>query len=89
MDEYVIVRCRDAGVHAGTLKNIVGRQVELHDARRIWEWNGAFTCSEISQDGVDMENSRLAKTVPKIILLEACEVITCSEKARKCLTENE
>ena len=44
--KFVVVRCRDAGVHAGTLVSRSNRQCELTGARRLWHWkvadNGAF-----------------------------------------------
>jgi len=74
----VLVRCRDAGVHVGTLEEIHGRSVRLTNANRIWRWSGANTCSEIANNGID-ETSRIAETVDEIWLLEACEIIPVSE----------
>ena len=33
---YVIVRCKDAGVHAGRLAAYNGREALLDEARRLW-----------------------------------------------------
>lgn len=81
----VLVRCRDAGVHVGTLEEIHGRSVRLTSANRIWRWNGANTCSEIANNGVD-ESSRIAETVPEIWLLEACEIIIMAASAAETIT---
>lgn len=74
---YVIVRCRDAGVHAGEYVRHQGREVELRDSRRIWYWTGAASLSQLSQSGAK-DGSRIAVAVPRIVLTEACEIIDCS-----------
>jgi len=78
---YCIIRARDAGVHAGTVRGVDGRSVLLEKARRIWRWKGAFTLSELSLTG-PAEGSRIAAEVATIEILDACEIILCSEEAR-------
>ncbi len=80
--QYCIIRSRDAGVHAGTVAGVNGASVHLVNARRIWKWAGAFTLSEVSQDGIDQSNSRIAKLVPSIEIIGACEIIPCSANAK-------
>jgi hypothetical protein len=36
--KYVIVRCRDAGVHAGILESHEGRECVINNSRRLWYW---------------------------------------------------
>lgn len=85
--EYVIVRCRDAGVHSGFLVSHNGRECILRDSRRIWYWkvrgSGDFL-SAISLSGVH-EDSKLGATVEKIHLTENCEIIKCSDEARESI----
>ena len=81
--KYVIVRCRDAGVHAGVLESHSGREAVLTDSRRLWKWvcaNGAFL-SGLSQHGLDSANSTVGTRVPRIHLTETCEIIGCSDSA--------
>jgi len=81
--KYVIVRCRDAGVHAGWLESMEGRSCTLLEARRLWYWkpaNGAAFLSGVAMDGLD-EKSKIGKPVIRIILTENCEIIECSVKA--------
>lgn len=85
--EFCVVRTWTAGVHMGTVAEIYGTSVVLHDARRLYNWSGAFTLSEVSQDGVG-EDSRISKPVPKILLTQAIEVIPCSEKAKANLSRS-
>ena len=84
--EYVIVRTYSAGVHAGYLKKRDGKEVELVNARRLYYWDGAFTLSTVATKGVSKpENCKFPDIVPSILLLEAIEVIPCSEIARESI----
>jgi hypothetical protein len=81
--KYAIVRCRDAGVHAGTVLSVEGRTVHLRDSRRLWYWKGAKTLSEIAVHGVALpKECKFAVTLEDITLLDACEVIKCTAIAR-------
>jgi len=84
---YVIVRCRDAGVHAGVLVQHSGRECVLTEARRLWYWkpaNGAAFLSGVAVDGLD-KTSKMGKTVSRILLTENCEVIECSPVAEESI----
>src|SRR5512133_3357102 len=49
---YVIVRCRDAGVHAGEfIAHPAARTVVLKNSRRLWYWSGAASLSELAVYG--------------------------------------
>ncbi len=86
--KFVLVRCRDAGVHVGVLEGHEGRECVLTDARRLWYWkpkSGAFL-SAVAMTGVD-SSSKIGMTLPRIHLTENCEIIQCSEIAEKSLKE--
>lgn len=80
----VIVRTWSAGVHFGTLVRQEGTEVVLHNARRLWRWEGAFTLSAVAVNGVG-KGSKLAVPVPQILLTEAIEIIPCTEEAAAIL----
>lgn len=86
--QYVVVRTYSAGVHVGVLASRDGKEVVLHDSRRVWYWTGARTLSEISQTGV-AEGSKIAVPVPEILLTEAIEVIPCTPEAEASLRASE
>lgn len=87
-DNYVIVRTCSAGVHAGELVSQKGKEVKLKNARRIWYWSGAASLSQLSMEGVsDPENCKFPCEVLEITLLEAIEIIPCTEKAQKNIFE--
>ena len=80
---YVIIRTFSAGVHAGYLKERNGKEVTLVNSRRLYYWDGAFTLSTVATKGVSKpENCKFPNEVPEILLLEAIEVIPCTEEAR-------
>lgn len=86
--KYVVVRTRDAGVHAGILKSREGRQCELSESRRLWRWrvkgNGGITLSDVANLGLDSRDTRVGAAV-EILLTENCEIIACSEEAAKSI----
>ncbi len=81
INDAVIVRAKDAGVHFGYLKAHSGNEVTLTNSRRIWRWFGAWTLSEIATTGLDQSKSRVAAVVDEITILDACEIITCRPEA--------
>lgn len=87
--EFVIVRCRNAGVHAGTLKSYKGQEVVLKDSRRLWYWKAAnktHTLSGVAKEGITSE-SKIPPSVGNIVLMDACEIIQASPKCRDSILE--
>ena len=89
--KYVIVRCRDAGVHAGFLESYNGRECVLTDSRRLWYWkpkdNKKFL-SGLAVAGID-SSSRVGEKLPRLHLTENCEIIECTDHAARSLQEIE
>jgi len=82
-ENYVIVRTYSAGVFAGTLLRKDGKEVELANARRLWQWHGAASLSQLAVDGVSKpEKCKFPCEVPLITLTEAIEIIECSKNAQ-------
>lgn len=85
---YVIVRTYSAGVFAGTLVRKQGKEVELKKARRIWYWAGAASLSQLAQEGTSKpQECKFPAEVDKVILTEAIEILSVTEKARKSIGE--
>lgn len=80
----VIIRSYASGVHFGKLKYCVGKDIILENARRIWNWEGAFTLSAVSQEGV--KTAKMSIGVPEFYCPDVCEIIPCSDKAIKQLS---
>lgn len=87
--QYVIVRGRDCGVHAGEFVSRKGREVALRNSRRIWYWRGAASLSELAVHGAkDVQACKFAVLVPSSIeLLDACEVIPCSGAGERMIRQ--
>jgi hypothetical protein len=86
--EYVIVRCRDAGVHAGFLVKWDGREVTLKESRRLWYWKaggGEHSLSGVARHG--LSDGKIAGPVDLIVLPEACEIISTTSTARSSISE--
>jgi hypothetical protein len=82
-DNYVIIRSRDSGVHAGYLKSRDGSEVVLESARRIWYWKGAASLSELAMRGsADPSQCRVPCAVAEITVLGVIEVIPATDDAR-------
>lgn len=77
----VIIRADRSGAFFGELASRNGREVELKDARRIWCWYGATTLSQVANSGLDQKKSRVCEPVKSILILDAIEVIPCTEAA--------
>jgi hypothetical protein len=85
--KYVIVRCRDAGVHAGVLVAHEGREAVLAESRRLWYWkpskNKKFL-SGVAVAGLD-PTSKLGAPLPRLHLTETCEIIECTSEAAESI----
>ena len=86
---YVIVRCTQAGVHAGELVSRKGQEVELRNARRVWYWTGAQSLSELAVYGSKSPATcKIAAQVLKHEVLDACEIIYTQPAGEKMLRES-
>ena len=86
--QYVIVRSRDAGCHAGYLKKENETSVELVNSRRMWFWSGALTLSELAMNGVENpDKCKFGCVLPNIKIYNQCEVIPTSNKGYKSIQE--
>ena len=86
--KFVIVRCCDAGVHAGVLEMHEGRECVLSEARRLWYWkpaDGAAFLSGVAVHGLHPD-SKLGEPI-RVHLTENCEIIECSDVAAKSIRE--
>lgn len=77
---YCVVRTYSAGVHIGYVKEFGEKnpqQATLLKSRRLHNWNGACSLSQVAMDGV-APDSRIAIEIPEIILTDVIEIIPCS-----------
>jgi len=81
---YCIVRTYSAGVFAGNVESRNGKEVIIKNVRRLWYWDGACSLSELALTGTKRpENCKFTVTVDEIEVLEAIEIIKCTEEAEQ------
>lgn len=86
----VIIRGDRSGVEFGELVEHKGREVTLKNARRIWFWAGAASLSQLAKDGTTNPSScKFTVTVDSITILDAIEIIPCTDKAIKSIEDVE
>ena len=82
----VIVRGDRSGIFFGTLESREGREVKLSNCRRLWYWDGAASNFQLAAEGVKApKNCKFTVRVNEIIILDAIEVIPCTDKAIKSI----
>ena len=52
MEKKFIVRAKDAGVFYGTIKERIGNEVTMTNARCLWYWDGAASLMQLAMEGV-------------------------------------
>ena len=83
---YCMVRTYSAGVFAGYVESREGKEATLRNARRIWYWDGAATLSQLAKEGTKKpENCRFTVYVNSITILDAVEIIPCTDEAIKSI----
>lgn len=86
MANKFIVRCDRAGVFYGEIVSRNGREVEMKDVRNIWYWDGAATVMQLAAEGVSKPNTcKFSVPVESLVLLEAVQIIPCTDKAVESL----
>ncbi len=84
---FCIVRCKDAGVWAGTVAAKKGRDAVLTDARRLWTWSAVkgHTLSAVANYGI--KGGLIPASVAEGYLTETCEFIPASTAAKVSIME--
>jgi len=82
----VIIRCRNAGVHAGVVAthDTITGFVQVLNSRRLWKWVSKATLSELAIHGpVNPSENKYGCIVPSLNLNkdDICEIINCTEVA--------
>lgn len=84
----VLIRGNRSGVEFGELVSQNGSEVTLKNARRIWYWDGAASLSQLAKDGTsNPSNCQFTVFVDSITILDAIEIIPCTDKAVKSIEE--
>lgn len=82
----VIIRGDRSGVFFGVLAGKSGKEIKLTNCRRLWYWSGAASLSQLAVDGVaNPQGCKFTVAVSEIVILDAIEIIPCTEKAVKSI----
>lgn len=80
--KYKIVRTYSAGVFFGEIVSRKGKEVVMKNARRLWDWDGAASLSQLAQSGTSKpQNCRFPEPVSRVILTEAIEILDVKPSA--------
>ncbi len=83
---WVIVRTYSAGVFAGRIVSRKGQEVVMEDARRLWQWSGAASLSQLAQEGIkNPSGCKFPVAMDRVELLQAIEIIDLSPQAKKSI----
>ena len=84
--KYCMVRTYSAGVFAGTIVSLKGKEATLKNARRIWYWDGAASLSQLATTGTSKpDNCKFPAPVASVLLTEVIEVIPITLAAKKSI----
>ena len=80
--DYYIIRTDRAGVFFARIKARRPRHnsLVLADARKIWQWYGAYSVEDIAVAGISAD-SRVTRAVPEIEVYAPCQIIRCTPAA--------
>lgn len=86
--QYVIVRCQGAGVFAGDLVERKGTEATLTNARRLWQWAGAASLSELAVRGTSNPGGcKFPVEVPRVELTGVIEMLYATDEARESIAK--
>ena len=77
-----IVRCDRSGVFYGEIEERNGREIKMRNVRNLWYWDGAATLLQLAAEGTTRpDNCKFTMTVDSLEVLDAIEVISCTDRA--------
>ena len=81
-----IIRGDRSGVFYGEIASRSGREVTIKNCRRLWYWDGAASLSQLAAKGTKAPKAcKFTDTVDELTILDAIELIPCSETACKSI----
>lgn len=81
--QYKIVRTYSAGVFAGYIESRNGQEVVMTNARRLWQWSGAASLSQLAQEGTNNPaGCKFPIPVDRVELMQAIEILDVTQAAK-------
>ena len=83
---FYIVRGEKSGVFFGEIAERTGSEVTMKNVRRLWQWRGAASISQLAKSGTTMpHNCKFTVVVDEVIILDAIEIDKCTKEAVKSI----
>ena len=87
-NKYYIIRGDRSGVFFGQIVSRSGQEAKLQHVRKLWYWDGACAVEQPAMDGVTNQNGcKFTVVVPEMVITDAIQILPCSDKAAKILSE--
>jgi hypothetical protein len=84
--KHAIIRTRSAGVFAGYIESQNGQEITLIKARRIYQWVGAATLSQLAMEGTSNPSAcKFPEEVNRVKLFEVIEILDTTQKAKQSI----
>ena len=85
-EQLFIVRYDREGVFYGEIEERNGREIKMRNARCLWYWDGAATLLQLAVEGTTSPgNCKFTMTVDSLEVLDAIEIIPCTDRAIKSI----
>lgn len=85
-NQMYVVRCAQAGVFFGGIKERKGDEVTMINARKLWYWDGACAVEQLAVDGTKKpDDCKFTVTVSEMVVTGAIQVLACTDKAAESL----
>ena len=70
----------------GEIEERNGQEIKMRNVRCIWYWDGAATLLQLAAEGtMNPDNCKFTMTVDSLVVLDAIEIIPCTDRAIKSI----
>lgn len=85
-NQMYVVRCAQAGVFFGRIKERNGDEVTMTNVRKLWYWDGACAVEQLAVDGTKKPSEcKFTVMVSEMVLTGVIQILACTDKAAESL----
>lgn len=85
-NQMYVVRCAQAGVFFGQIKERNGDEVTMTNVRKLWYWAGACAVEQLAVDGTKKPGDcKFTVMVSEMVLTGVIQILACTDKAAESL----
>ena len=85
-NQMYVVRCAQAGVFFGQIKERNGDEVTMANVRKLWYWDGACAVEQLAVDGTKKPSDcKFTVMVSEMVLTGVIQILVCTDKAAESL----